>query len=104
MREQRVYTFDDQGLVLERRGMPEESFFRLSYSPAPGALPDDSGSGRASPGGVLVISPEGKHLGTINTGEATANRAFGGKDGSMLYITADMYLCRIQTLSKGIGF
>lgn len=53
------------------------------------------------PGGVLVISPEGKHLGAVNTGEATANCAFGGKDGSVLYITADMYLCRLRTLTKG---
>jgi gluconolactonase len=52
------------------------------------------------PGGVLIISPEGKHLGTINTGEATANCAWGN-DGSMLYITADMYLCRVKTLTKG---
>jgi gluconolactonase len=52
------------------------------------------------PGGVLVLSPEGRHLGTILTGEATANCAWGG-DGSVLYITADMYLCRIQTSTKG---
>ena len=53
------------------------------------------------PGGVLVFSPDGKHLGTIDTGEATANCAFGGKDSSVLYITADMYLCRVKTLTKG---
>lgn len=52
------------------------------------------------PGGVLIISPEGKHLGTINTGEATANCGWGN-DGSVLYITADMYLCRVKTLTKG---
>jgi gluconolactonase len=52
------------------------------------------------PGGVLVISPDGKHLGTIFTGEATANCGWGG-DGSTLYITADMYLCRIKTKAKG---
>lgn len=55
------------------------------------------------PGGVLVISPQGKHLGTINTGEATANCGWGN-DGTVLYITADMYLCRVQTLSRGPGF
>ena len=55
------------------------------------------------PGGVLVISPEGKLLGIINTGEATANCAWGD-DGSTLYITADMYLCRIKTLTKGVRF
>jgi gluconolactonase len=52
------------------------------------------------PGGILVISPQGKHLGTILTGEATANCAWGD-DGSTLYFTADMYLCRIETLAKG---
>jgi gluconolactonase len=55
------------------------------------------------PGGVLIISPEGKHLGTILTGEATANCKFGG-DGRTLYITADMYLARIATSTTGLGF
>ena len=55
------------------------------------------------PGGVLVISPAGKHLGTILTGEATANCKFGG-DGKTLYITADMFLARIDTSTKGLGF
>lgn len=52
------------------------------------------------PGGVLIFSPDGTHLGTLRTGEATANVAFGD-DGSTLYITADMYLVRIKTLTKG---
>lgn len=56
------------------------------------------------PGGVLVISPQGKHLGTIQTGQATANCTFGGKDGSELFITADMYLLRIPTKTKGVEF
>jgi len=55
------------------------------------------------PGGVLIISPEGKHLGTLATGEATANCAWGD-NGSTLYITADMYLCRVKTKVKGAGF
>ena len=55
------------------------------------------------PGGVLVFAPDGTHLGTLATGEATANCGWG-EDGSMLYITADMYLCRIQLATKGNGF
>lgn len=55
------------------------------------------------PGGVMILSPTGDHLGTIKTGEATANATFGD-DGSTLYITADMYLMRIRTKVKGIGF
>lgn len=47
------------------------------------------------PGGVLVISPEGKHLGTIETGQATANCAFD-LDENCLYMTADMHLMRIR--------
>jgi len=55
------------------------------------------------PGGVLIISPEGKLLGRIDTNEPTANCAWGN-DGSTLYITSNMYVCRIKTLTVGIGF
>lgn len=55
------------------------------------------------PGGVLILSPDGKHLGTLRTGEATANCAWGD-DGSTLYITADMFLCRVKTKVKGAGW
>jgi gluconolactonase len=55
------------------------------------------------PGGVLVLTPKGELLGRIDTGEATANCAWG-EDGSTLFITADMYLCRIRTKTTGKGF
>ncbi len=55
------------------------------------------------PGGVLVISPAGKLLGRLNTGERTANCTFG-EDGKTLFITADMYLCRVRTNVVGLGF
>ena len=55
------------------------------------------------PGGVLVISPQGKLLGRISTGEAIANVGWGN-DGSVLYLTSDMYLCRVKTSAKGSGF
>lgn len=56
-----------------------------------------------APGGIHIISPEGRTLGRIETGEATANCAWGG-DGSTLYITTDMYLTRIRTRTKGAGW
>jgi gluconolactonase len=56
------------------------------------------------PGGVYVLTPDGKHLGTIDPGEATANCAFGGPDGTTLYMTSDMFLCRVKTNAKGLGF
>lgn len=46
------------------------------------------------PGGVWVLSPEGEHLGTIQTGVAAANVALNA-DNSWLYITASQYLLRI---------
>lgn len=52
-------------------------------------------------GGVMVFSPQGKLLGRIVTGEKTANCTFGGKDGKALFITADMFLCRVPTSVKG---
>jgi gluconolactonase len=47
------------------------------------------------PGGVWIFSPEGEHLGTIKTGQATSNCALDD-DNKYLYITADMYLMRIR--------
>jgi len=52
------------------------------------------------PGGVLIFNSEGKHLGTLATGEPTGNCAFG-EDGSVLYITANKYLARIPLKTKG---
>lgn len=72
-------------------------------------LPDGlkvDGSGNlfaTGPGGVNVFSPDGTLLGRINPGEATANCCFA-EDGSVLYLTADMYLCRIKTSTRGPGF
>jgi gluconolactonase len=54
------------------------------------------------PGGVLILDSKGKHLGSILTGHATANCAWGGEDKSTLYITADMFLLRVKTKVKGL--
>ena len=54
-------------------------------------------------GGVLILSPEGKLLGRLVTGESIANVGWGN-DGTVLYLTSDMYLCRIKTKTKGAGF
>ena len=56
------------------------------------------------PGGVLIFHPDGTHLGTLNTGVATANVGWGGSDGSTLFITADMFLARLKTSTQGKGY
>jgi gluconolactonase len=84
--------FDATSWVDKKEGLPD------------GLKVDQQGNLFATgPGGVHVYAADGTHLGSIDTGEATANCAFGD-DGSVLYITADMYLCRIRTAAKGIGF
>jgi gluconolactonase len=55
------------------------------------------------PGGLHVFTPEGKLLGTLNTGVPTANCNWGN-DGTVLYVAADKAICRIQTKTKGKGF
>ncbi len=55
------------------------------------------------PGGVNVFAPDGTFLGRINTGVPTANCRFGD-DGSTLYVTANQWLCRIRTRTKGLEF
>jgi gluconolactonase len=53
------------------------------------------------PGGVLVISPQGKHLGTIQLPEVPANCAWGDADGKTLYMTARTGLYRIKLKVAG---
>jgi gluconolactonase len=55
------------------------------------------------PGGVLVLTPDGEHLGTIVTGDVVSNCAFGD-DGSTLYMTSNHTVCRVKLKTKGAGF
>ena len=84
--------FDATAWVKQYKGLPD------------GMTIDREGNLFATgPGGVNVFAPDGTLLGRINPGEATANCTFGD-DGATLYITADMYFCRIRTGTKGLGF
>ena len=49
----------------------------------------------SGPGGIYIITPDGKLLGRIITGGRTSNCAFGPGEKE-LYITADSNLCRVQ--------
>jgi gluconolactonase len=54
------------------------------------------------PGGILVISAQGKLLGVIGFPEVPANCAWGDADGKTLYVTARTGLYRIKTRVAGI--
>ncbi len=55
------------------------------------------------PGGVLILSPEGKHLGSILFHQPTANLAWG-EDGKTLFVTSNHDVFVLRTLVKGQGF
>ncbi len=49
----------------------------------------------SGPGGILVLSPQGKLLGKIRVGDVCSNCAFD-KDEKYLYITANHWLVRVK--------
>jgi gluconolactonase len=51
----------------------------------------------AGPGGIWILSPQGKHLGTIHLPEIPANCGWGD-DGKTLYMTAVTSIYRVRTL------
>ncbi len=57
----------------------------------------------AAPGGIHVFAPDGTRLGRIETGVPTGNLNWGG-DGSVLYVAANHWICRVRTSTKGKGF
>lgn len=56
----------------------------------------------SGPGGLWVVSPEGKHLGTIVGPEHPHNMAWGDDDGKTLYLCAQTGLYRIRFNVPGI--
>ena len=56
----------------------------------------------SGPGGIWIISPQGKHVGTILLPERAANLNWGGADGRTLYITASTSLYRIHLNISGV--
>ena len=54
------------------------------------------------PGGIWVISPQGRHLGTIAFPEQPANLAFGDADGKTLYVTARSSVYRVRLNVPGV--
>lgn len=82
-------------------------FFDMSALPRrPKEVPDGLKVDRAGNvwaagfGGLLVISPQGQHLGTLDPGAVVANCTWGN-DGRTLYLMAGTLVCRIRTLVAG---
>jgi gluconolactonase len=56
----------------------------------------------SGPGGVWIVSSEGKHLGTIRGPEYPHNMAWGDDDGRTLYLTAITGLYCIRLIIPGV--
>jgi gluconolactonase len=56
----------------------------------------------SGPGGLWILSPEGKHLGTIVPPRHPHNMAWGDVDGRTLYLTAQDRLYRIRLNIPGV--
>ncbi len=54
------------------------------------------------PGGLHIMAPDGTLLGRLETQHNTSNCTFGGAEHTTLFMTVDMYVCRVQTLVKGL--
>jgi gluconolactonase len=89
------YLLDQEGRVAGR-----EVFFRAEGLSGPGG-PDgmkvdrDGNLFLTGPGGILVVSPTGKHLGTIGIPVPPSNLAFDPRE-KYLYVTARNTLIRIR--------
>jgi gluconolactonase len=82
-------------------------FFDMTQAPGEDAIDgikvDQQGNLYVSgPGGLWVISAQGKHLGTILAPKHPHNMAWGGKDGKTLYMTAQGTLYRMPLNVPGI--
>jgi gluconolactonase len=101
-----AYSLDRDGNVTGKKLFQDMT--DLVAADAPGA-PDgltvaaDGTVFTSAPGGVLVISRDGKRLGRIWDGKQTANCAFGD-DGRTLYMTSSNFVARIRVNLKGAGF
>ena len=82
-------------------------FFDMTHAPGDDALDglkvDQQGNVYSTgPGGLWIISPEGKQLGLIKGPEDPHNMAWGDDDGKTLYITALTGIYRIRTHIPGV--
>jgi gluconolactonase len=97
-----AYPLDSGGALGPGRVLFDASDWMRRYPGSPDGIKVDRAGNLflAGPGGVHVIAPDGTHLGSLITGVATSNCAWGG-DGSTLYVTADTAVYRVRLAASG---
>lgn len=83
-------TVGERALFFDATSFPEQGS-------TDGLKTDDNGNvWSTGPGGLLIISKEGKLLGRVLTGQKTANLAFGGMDGKVVFLTTSDRIMRFR--------
>jgi gluconolactonase len=96
------YTVKADGTLTDGKVLFDASSDKRDGSPD-GMKVDQSGNlYSAGPGGVWIISPEGKHLGTLDIPERVGNVAWGGADHKTLYVAASSSIYRITLKVPGV--
>ena len=98
-----VFDVKPDGTVTNQR-----LFAELKDAATKGGVPDglkvdlEGNVYSTGPGGVWILSPDGKLLGRISVPETATNLAWGESDGKTLYITANTSLYRIRLKIAGV--
>jgi len=96
------YELAENGAVIEKKLFFDATELKGEGGPD-GMKVDSKGNCYfTGPGGVLVISPKGEHIGTISPPEVPANIGWGGKDGKTLFMTCRTGLYAIELKTPGI--
>ncbi len=94
-----AYDIQDNGTVKNGRKLCH--FDSSETRGGDGLTSDEFGNLYVAANGVYVISPEGKHLGVIETPERPANCVFGARGSQTLYITARTALYAVKLNADG---
>lgn len=100
-----VFDVKRDGSIGAGKVLFDAAFFTKSRPGGPDGLKVDRQGNvfAAGPGGVYVLAPNGRHLGTIDLDAPTGNVAWG-EDGSTLFIASNTNIFRVKLTSKGAAF
>ncbi len=96
------YKVQPDGSVTDGQMFLDASSEKLPGSPDGMRVDKEGNIYSAAPGGLWIISPEGKHIGTIKVPEVIGNLAWGDKDAKTLYVVASTSIYKIRTKIAGL--
>jgi gluconolactonase len=99
-----AWTVSPAGMLSHRRVFADMNALVAKGLPGlpDGMCVDERGNLWASgPGGIHVLSPEGRELGTISRDVPIANCAFGGPDGRTVFLTSNHELLALHSNVRG---